>query len=68
MFRAGANQCFVRSFPQHQLEGTENDGFASARLARDHGEPRFQLPIQELNQSKISDTKRAQRCGHKELM
>lgn len=63
-FRPAANERFVRAHAKQQLQCTDQDGFARARLTGDGDKPRTRLPCEILDQREIFNSKGCKRCDH----
>ena len=63
---AGADQRFVGSFAEEQLQRADDDRFARAGFSRDGGESRRELPFQILDQRQVLDSQQGQNGGHRE--
>ena len=57
ILRTGADERLVRALAEHQLERTDDDGFAGARLARDGGGTGTDRPFQFIDEREIPDAK-----------
>jgi hypothetical protein len=67
-FAAGANHGFVSAFPDEKLDRPDNHRLPRTRFPGDRDKSPLGFPEQILDESKISDSQRGQRCGHSPTM
>ena len=66
--RAGANQRFIRAFPEQQLESADDDRLARAGFAGDRGEAGRELPLEVLDERQVFYSQEREDSGHRESL